>query len=406
MRPAFENNIFEYDRRLERTFAAMEKNEKIPEVNKKLILSFSKQCALDGLSKARVEKYVRHLYQIARWVDKEFLKMKRKDVENLVATIEERPYSEWTKHDFKITIKKFFRFIKKSEDNPPEVKWIKMVVRNRKTKIPEELLTEEDIGRLIETADHPRNRALVAMLYESGCRCGELLSLQIKHIQFDEHGCRITVDGKTGMRRVMLISSTPLLTRWLEIHPRKDDAESPVWTSIGVDKSKNQNNLTYTSFAQVLKRLAKKAGIKKRVHPHLFRHSRATFLANHLTEFQMNQYFGWVQGSDMPATYVHMSGREIDGALLELHGIKQEEKKTEPKMSIQKCPVCAYDNAPNSKFCGRCARPLSLNVVLEVEEKRKVANRIIDRLASDPEGLKALAKAMSKLGLIDEVMSL
>ena len=208
------------------------------------------------------------------------------------------------------------------------------------------------------------------------------------------------------MRRVRLISSAPLLTQWLEVHPRKADAESPLWVSVGVNKAKATKNVRYGTFNSLLRKLAKKSGITKHVYPHLFRHSRATFLANHLTEFQMNQYFGWVQGSDMPATYVHMSGREIDGALLELHGIKQEEKKTEPKMSIQKCPVCAYDNAPNSKFCGRCARPLSLNVVLEVEEKQKAANRIIDRLASDPEGLKALAKAMSKLGLIDEVMSL
>jgi len=406
MRLTPDANIFAYDTMLQSALRRIENNKEIPDANKKAIFDFKDACMVEGLSKGRIQKYMGHLYQIARWVEKEFLKMTREDMEKLVAKIEAMPYTDWTKHDCKVTIKKFFRTIRKSEDYPPEVKWIKIVIRNRRTKIPEELLTEDDIKRMIDAADHPRDRALVAMLYESGCRCGELLMLQIKHIQFDDYGAVITVSGKTGMRRVRLISSAPLLTQWLEVHPRRNDAESPLWVSVGVNKAKATKNVRYGTFNSLLRKLAKKSGITKHVYPHLFRHSRATFLANHLTEFQMNQYFGWVQGSDMPATYVHMSGREIDSALLELHGIKQEDKKTEPKLSIQKCPVCAYDNAPNSKFCGRCARPLSLNVVLEVEEKQKAANRIIDRLASDPEGLKALAKVMSKLGLIDEVMSL
>ncbi len=73
------------------------------------------------------------------------------------------------------------------------------------------------------------------------------------------------------------------------------------------------------------KRIAEKAGIKKRIHPHLFRHSRSTHLAKHLTEAQMKQYLGWVQGSDMAAIYVHLSGRDVDDALLRCTGYSQSE---------------------------------------------------------------------------------
>ncbi|WP_394344768.1 hypothetical protein [Salinigranum halophilum] len=54
------------------------------------------------------------------------------------------------------------------------------------------------------------------------------------------------------------------------------------------------------------------------MNPHHFRHSRATHLANWLTEAQLCEWFGWVQGSNVPARYVHLSGRDIDNAYLAL----------------------------------------------------------------------------------------
>jgi hypothetical protein len=45
-------------------------------------------------------------------------------------------------------------------------------------------------------------------------------------------------------------------------------------------------------------------------------------MANPLTEFQMNHYFGWTQGSNMPSTYVHLSGKDLDGAILKMNGQK------------------------------------------------------------------------------------
>jgi integrase/recombinase XerD len=46
-------------------------------------------------------------------------------------------------------------------------------------------------------------------------------------------------------------------------------------------------------------------------------------MANYLTEAQMNVYFGWAQGSDTPGVYVHLSGRDVDDAILKANGIVQ-----------------------------------------------------------------------------------
>lgn len=55
---------------------------------------------------------------------------------------------------------------------------------------------------------------------------------------------------------------------------------------------------------------------------HHYRHSRATYFANHPTEAQICEWSGWVQGSDQSAKYAHMSGRDIDDAYSQLLGEK------------------------------------------------------------------------------------
>ena len=128
--------------------------------------------------------------------------------------------------------------------------------------------------------------------------------------------------------------------------------------------------MDYRNVRRILIELAKRSSINKRVNPHTFRHSRATFMANHLTEFQMNQYFGWIQGSDMPATYVHMSGKEVDNAIFKMNGLQHEDKKE----SIRKprvCSRCDSINTFDSAHCRKCGGYLDLKQAMEIEDKKR-----------------------------------
>jgi ribosomal protein L40E len=102
----------------------------------------------------------------------------------------------------------------------------------------------------------------------------------------------------------------------------------------------------------------KKAGIKKRIFPHLFRHRRATYLANHLTEAQMKEFFGWVQGSDMAEIYVHLSGRDVDNALLKVYGINKPETIKESKLKSRICNRCQAENPYSNTLCSKCGYAL------------------------------------------------
>lgn len=243
------------------------------------------------------------------------------------------------------------------------MKWIR-VKRSNNNKLPEELLTEEEVMKLIEATPHTRDKALVAVLWDGGLRIGEAASLKIKNVRFDKYGGILIVRGKTDWRRVRIVFSIPYLMNWIEEHPLREDPEAPLWVTLGIGGKIKP--MTYSLIRKQLKTMARKAGIKKRIHAHLFRHSRATYMANHLTEAQMNEYFGWVQGSRMPSIYIHLSGRDVDKAVLKAHGIITEEEESRPKP--KKCVRCKQINPPAAIFCFRCGAALDLKAAIEVEE--------------------------------------
>ncbi|MEK7226090.1 MAG: site-specific integrase, partial [Bacteroidota bacterium] len=338
----------------------------------------------------------------------------RTDIENLIKDFRERGYlkknpdgtkarrrySEWAIHDRLVTLKKFYRWLRKAEDYPQEVRWIKTSVKNGNHKLPEELLNENDVEKMINAADHPRDKAFIATIYESGCRIGEILSLQLKNVSFDEKtGCKIIVDGKTGMRRVWLFTSAPYLAKWINIHPDKKP-ESYLWVSIG-SRSKNKP-MDYSAARSLLRRIMPKAGINKKFNPHLFRHSRATYLADKLTEAQLKEIFGWKQSSTMPGIYVHMSGRNTENALKRLYGLGEEEKEEESKLTPKKCIRCGQVNPSTFKQCDNCGMALDLKSAIEtaesLEKREKELNNLKHKIVN-------MEEKIDRLIIIDETLS-
>lgn len=341
--------------------------------DKKLILDFHDECYSQALSDHRVLFYVTKLRNICKWKEKHFDHLTKADIKDLVRKIQQKEYAEWTKHGHKVTIKKFFQWLKgyewHSKQYPEEVRWIKAVIKNNKRKLPEEMLSRDEIKKLMKTACGVRDKAFVSVLHESGCRIGEMLGLRLKHVEFDEYGAVIRVHGKTGSRRVRLVSSVPHLANWIEHHPRKEN-EYYLWINVGT--TNHGERMGYQNARKLLKLIARKAGIEKAVNPQAFREARATHLANNLTEAQMCEYFGWVQASKMPSIYVHLSGRDVDNAILRIHGkLSKDEEKKEEELKTRECPRCYHENSPEARFCNRCRLPLDEKTALELEKRKK-----------------------------------
>jgi len=361
-------------------FLSKIENSETSEINKKNLFDFKNECIAQGLSIHRVVFYLVRLMVITRMINKNFRDMNKDDIRELVVKIQTKEnYSENTKADYKKTVKKFFQWLEglewKCKKYPEKVEWISTSIKNNKKKLPDELLTQDEIKEMIKNAKNSRDKALISVLYESGCRIGELLEMKTNQVQFDNYGVVMMVYGKTGSRRVRLISSVPSLSRWLQDHTNPNNG-SHLW----VNRSTNNRGqrLSYTKTVKLLKEVAKLSGIEKPVNPHMFRHSRATYLANKLTEAQMKEYFGWTQNSGMASVYVHMSGRDVDNAILKMYGkVDEKDEKEEEAFKPKVCPRCDHVNSPESDFCIKCRLPLTEKAAIESDKTEKMVLSMI-----------------------------
>ena len=115
----------------------------------------------------------------------------------------------------------------------------------------------------------------------------------------------------------------------------------------------------------------------------------------------MNDYLGWVQGSNIPTTYVHLSGRDTDKPLERLYGIKKSDEEEElTKFKPVECPRCKVPNPPTNKFCGKCSAPLSLKVAMEMEDSKAQDKRELSILMDDAEVRDILIKKMVELNRV------
>ncbi|NIM47588.1 MAG: tyrosine-type recombinase/integrase [Candidatus Aenigmarchaeota archaeon] len=372
--------------KLESSLKCFKNDHKVSKENKRIVLEYKDECLAQGLTLGRIARCIYVFRYFATVLNKSFKKADIKDIKAAVAELEASKYADSTKAEMKVTLKKFYNWLRGygPKTYPPEVVWIKNTKKNGH-KLPEDMLTEDDIKAMINAADNLRDKAFIAVLAESGCRISELLGLKIKHVRFDKYGAQLTVDGKTGMRYVRIISSVPYITQWMNDHPKKDDIDACLWLS----KRKGNHALSYSRTKALLNQLKARSGVKRAVNPHNFRHSRATFLANYLSDAQLKQHFGWTQSSRMASVYIHMSGRDVDKALLKINGIEID-KTDDNKSSLdpKNCMRCETVNPSTNKFCSKCGFILDEKTMIETIEndlKLKKSSDILDRMLNDPD---------------------
>lgn len=399
-------DLYDYPKRLEQAIEKLKAEKGICRENVNAIVAFSKVKLAKGTTSGRVAKTVYCLRFLARWLKKPFKSATKDDLIALIGELEKQDYSEYTKYDFRVILKMFYKWLEgKDEFFPKKIAWLKKSMKKFDHKLPEQLITEDEVLKMAEAAMNPRDKTLILVLYETGCRIGELASLQMRNVSFDQYGAVLRVTGKTGDRRVRIISSAPVLALWLNSHPRAKDPEAWLWMQYKNHKITDKC-LRHGTIYATLRKIAKKAGIQKKVYPHLFRHSRATSLANKLTESQMKEHFGWVQGSDMAATYVHLSGRDVDNAFLKMHGLAPIENAQEEKMRLRTCQRCKENNSPAFKFCVKCGMPLDESFISKAEKTRQISDNVMNALIEDEEVKTLLVRKIVEMGLEDKLKAI
>jgi hypothetical protein len=172
----------------------------------------------------------------------------------------------------------------------------------------------------------------------------------LKDIKIEQDYIRIATRDKKGEGYLWIIVSRRFLLMWLENHPLRHDPEAPLWVSLE-GKTKHKL-LKVSSFECLVKKYAKRAGINKRIYPYLFRHRDASWKSDWMTEQQLAQDKGWVQGSDMPRVYVHRNINRHRDVLLRHHGIEAPPNPEE--LTIKACNRCSERNPSVANYCLRC----------------------------------------------------
>ena len=234
--------------------------------------------------------------------------------------------AETTRDLYKITLRKFFKWMQK----PELVSWIKVNrLKNYNYKTESDIFTEKEVELLIQHCQSVQEQAMIAVLYDSAARIAEFTKLKIGDIiQGDE--TFIVVNGKTGTRKIPLNGSLLYLQQYLETHPNKDDRNAALWLS-SWDKQ-----YTRAGIHRVIKQIAKRSKIQKRVTAHIFRHSRLTELAReNLNESVMRHFAGWSRSSQMPSIYIHIAGDNVLSALRKIEPKKQLIDSTTVEQQVQ-----------------------------------------------------------------------
>lgn len=333
------------------------------------IRRFAMELKASGLTDYRVMFYTVRLRKLTRILGSSFLNPSKDDIINAINTLQNDPkVSPRTVEDYKQAMRKFYSMSLPKKAYGQVMANIQMKNNVNRTKKSEDLISDSEIELILQNAMNPRDKALFSLLYDSGCRVGEILTLRIRDVKFDQYGALIHVTGKTGERNVRIVgNSIAYLKGWLRAHPL---GQPDSLLFVGINGDKLGQPLDYDTMRSALRKSCQRAGITKRIHPHLFRHTKATQLAGVLSDSVLKKSMGWKGGSRMAGVYVHLNDTETDRAYLQAHGIETE-KPTLKTIKPITCPRCGTLQPSYAKICTNCFlildQAVAINTTLNME---------------------------------------
>ena len=364
-------DIHNYKGMLDRYIAVIKSSKEINEKNTQTLLEYHTALVNEGLAVPTQLKHMQTFKVIAEKLgEKTFQEVERKDIENLISWIRKNKISPWTVHKYLVCLKKFFKWFRKTDEYPPEVKWIKSTVKDSQLKLPEHMLKQDEVKKIINACENPRDKCLISLLNELGCRVGELLTLNINNFEDCGDYYRVTMQhSKTTPRRLKIVDSKSFIAKWLNQHSKLQKENSPLF--IGLGKRNKNERISYDAARMLLQKAAKRAGIKKAVNPHQWRHSTATRYSNFMQHAQLCKWFGWKVGSQTANVYIHLSGQDLDEAVDSMRG-KKTVKKFEDTLSQKTCSQCGKENEGTDDLCVQCGAALSIQGILHKENDFKI----------------------------------
>ena len=190
------------------------------------------------------------------------------------------------------------------------------------------ILSQEEVAQLIDAALTPYHRTLLMTLYATGARRAELTHLKVSDI--DSQRMVIRIQGGKGRkdRDVML---SPKLLEELRAHWCRLQRKPSSWLFPGNRDHRGDQPIDTKTVWHACKQAAKRAGIKKDVHPHTLRHSFATHLLEAGADLRTIQILLGHRDLEETTIYLHLSERHLNATSSPLDSLKLKDRSPQEK---------------------------------------------------------------------------
>jgi len=296
----------------------------------KHITDFLEYCEVEkGLSPVSVENYGQFLNKFRYWLENQHLTALlphqlspdhiwkyRLFLSRQTSLASHRSLTKATQNYYLIALRALLSyFIEKNISSLPPDK-IKLAKDTKIRKI--KFLTLEQLEKLllapdIKTKNGLRDRAILEVLFSTGLRVSELMSLNVSQIKMNRapnKDLEIAISGKGGVTRVVYFS--PRCLHWVDEYLKiRKDSDKALFINFSNRSKKSDKRLSARSVERIIKNYSQRLGLPYFVSPHTIRHTFATDLLNQGVDLRMIQEFLGHKNISTTQVYTHVTNKKL-----------------------------------------------------------------------------------------------
>ncbi|MCW8827415.1 MAG: site-specific tyrosine recombinase XerD [Gammaproteobacteria bacterium] len=268
-----------------------------------------------GLSQNTLAAYRSDLNQLDRWLSDKSIALQsvsKDDLEDYISYRKDEGIKGRTQARILSSVRRFYQHLLRENITEGDVS--AQLDSPKLTRVLPKTLTEDDVDALLlaPNVKQPlglRDRAMLELLYASGLRVSELVSITINQINLNQGVVRII--GKGNKERLVPMGEEAI--NWIEkflTDGRPDILEKRDMTD-ALFPSRLGNSMSRQAFWQLIKRYARIAGIKKQLSPHVLRHAFATHLLNHGADLRVVQLLLGHNSLTTTQIYTHIARERL-----------------------------------------------------------------------------------------------
>jgi integrase/recombinase XerD len=226
---------------------------------------------IEGCSMATMHSYYLQIFKLISTSEKDVRELTAKELRAYLYEYQEmHGCSNRTLNNMRLIISSFYRFLE-DEDYilKSPMKKIHAIRYDDTIQMP---FSDEELEKIRNAADNLRDLLIIDLLYSSGMRVGELVSRDIKDVNFKER--EILVKGKGGKERICYFNARTKIELMDYLDCRNDHDEALI-----VKRRYPYGRISIQSVERMLKNIERDSGVPN-VHPHRFRRTLATNLLN------------------------------------------------------------------------------------------------------------------------------